>query len=79
MKFEMTKCYKCGSEMLTGLDVCPSCGSQQAQNGRSGALQPRTMLAAGLAVAVLFVFNWLKPAPPRPGQVSSPPAAIQGR
>ena len=79
MKFEMTKCNQCGSEILTGLDECPSCGRQQARAGRSGSLQPRTMLAVGLAVAVLFVFNWFKSAPPQTGQIGSPPPAAQSR
>ena len=106
MKFEMTKCNQCGSEILMGLDACPSCGRQQARSGRSASLanaglsesfrrmkietdraevvagvrqvrQP--LLAVGLAVAVLFVFNWLKSAPPQTGQVGSPPPAAQVR
>jgi hypothetical protein len=59
MKFEMTKCNQCGSEMLMGADICPSCGKQQSA-GRSASLQPRTMLAVGLAAAVLLLFNWFK-------------------
>jgi hypothetical protein len=74
MKFEMTKCNRCGSEMLMGVDVCPSCGKEQARAGSS--YQPRTLLAVALAVAVLFAFNWMKPAPPHAGQVNSPPSAV---
>ena len=61
MKFEMTGCNKCGSEMLMGADICPSCGQSQSRSSRSGNLyQPRTILAAGLAAAVLLFFNWIK-------------------
>jgi hypothetical protein len=70
MKFEMTKCNQCGSEMLMGLAVCPSCGKEQ--NRRSGSLQPRTLLAVGLTAAVLFIFNWMKPPQPHASQVASP-------
>ena len=73
MKFEMTKCNRCGCEMLMGVEVCPSCGKAQARAG--DAFQPRTLLAVVLAVAVLFAFNWMKPAP-HANQVSSPPSAI---
>ena len=59
MKFEMTKCNQCGAEMLMGADICPSCGKQQSARS-SASLQLRTMLAAGLAAAVLFLFNWIK-------------------
>ena len=78
MKFEMTKCNQCSSPMLMGLDVCPSCGKQQARSGQAG-YQPRVMLAIGLTAAVLFVFNWFKPAPPQTGQISPPPPAAQAR
>jgi uncharacterized OB-fold protein len=73
MKFEMTKCNRCGSEILLGLEVCPSCGKQQASARAS--FQPRTLLAVALAVAVLFAFNWMKPAPPHARPVNSPPSA----
>ena len=58
MKFEMTRCNQCGSEMPMGLTVCPSCG--KVQTGKGGIYQPRTMLAVGLAAAVLLFFNWIK-------------------
>jgi hypothetical protein len=74
MKFEMTKCTECGSEMLMGLTVCPSCGKQQ-RNARSGSLQPRTLLAVVLATAVLFAFNWLKSAPPQVNEPTARPSA----
>jgi hypothetical protein len=72
--FEMTKCNQCGSEMLMGVTTCPSCGRAQTGNGKPGGLYtPGTMLAVGLAAAVLLVFNWIKPAAPV-SQVTSPPA-----
>ena len=75
MKFEMTRCNKCGSEMLMGADICPSCGQSQNRSSRSGNLyQPRTILAAGLAAAVLLFFNWINPRTPHATQVASPPA-----
>ena len=78
VKFEMTKCTHCGSQMLMGLDTCPSCGKQLARASGLGSFQPRTLLAAALALAVLFAFNWMKPAP-HAGQVSSTPSAIGTR
>jgi hypothetical protein len=79
MKFEMTKCNRCGSEMLMGLDVCPSCGQRQSRSGGAGPLQPRIMLAIGLSAAVLFVFNWIKPAPSPSAHVTAPPSTSQSR
>ena len=77
MKFEMTKCNKCGSEMLMGADICPGCGQSQSRSSRSGNLyQPRTMLAVGLAAAVLLIFQWLKPPAPQASPITSPPAVI---
>ncbi len=38
MKFETTKCTECGSDMLMGLTVCPSCGRQQRNVGGAGPL-----------------------------------------
>jgi hypothetical protein len=73
MKFEMTKCNQCGSEMLMGADICPSCGKQQSRRG--GSFQPRTLLAIGLAAAVLLVFNWFKSPAPQTGRLTSPPSA----
>ncbi|QIG92473.1 MULTISPECIES: hypothetical protein [unclassified Bradyrhizobium] len=76
MKFEMTKCNQCGSEMPMGVDVCPSCGKLQVGINRVGSYQPRTMLAVGLAAAVLLIFNWFKTPAPHPGsQLTSPPSA----
>ncbi len=60
MKFEMTRCSQCGSEMVVGTTTCPSCGSAQSGYGRSGIYQPRTLLAVVLAAAVILIFNWLK-------------------
>ena len=71
MKFEMTKCNRCGSEMLMGLETCPSCGKQQSRGRGTGALQPRIMLAVGLTATVLLIFNWLKPLEPHAGQTTS--------
>ena len=74
MKFEMTKCNQCGSEMLMGVMTCPSCGKSQTGYGTPGGrYTPGTMLAVGLAAAVLLIFNWIKP-PPHASQVTSPPA-----
>ncbi|SIO51527.1 hypothetical protein SAMN05443247_06976 [Bradyrhizobium erythrophlei] len=57
MKFEMTKCNQCGSEMLMGVTICPSCGKPQTGLGKPGGLYtPGTMLAVGLAAAVLLFF-----------------------
>ena len=53
MKFEMTRCNQCGSEMLMGVTVCPSCGKDQSRGGQSAVYQPRTLLAVALAAAVL--------------------------
>jgi hypothetical protein len=75
MKFEMTKCNQCGSEMLVGADICPCCGQQQSRAARTGSLQPRTMLAVALAAAVLFAFNWFKSPAPQLSQIASPPSA----
>ena len=72
MKFEMTRCTYCGSEMLMGLTVCPSCGKEQRS---AAAFRPQSLLMFGLALAVLFIFNWLKPAPPQTNQNISPPSA----
>jgi hypothetical protein len=73
VKFEMTKCNQCGSEMLMGVNVCPSCGKRQ--DSRSGSFQPRTLLAIGLTATVLLIFNWFKPAPPLTSPATSPPSA----
>ena len=76
MKFEMTRCNQCGSEMLMGANICPSCG--QGQTGyrkRLSFRQPRTILAVALATAVLFIFQWLKPPATHTGQITSPPSA----
>jgi hypothetical protein len=75
MKFEMTRCNQCGSEMPMGLTVCPSCSKVQAGMGRAGIYQPRTMLAVGLAAAVLLFFNWIKSPAPQVSQITSPPSA----
>jgi len=75
MKFEMTKCNQCGSPMLEGLDVCPSCGRPQSRMGKAGPPTPRMLLAIVLSAAVLFLFNWFKSSAPQTGQISSPPAA----
>jgi hypothetical protein len=72
MKFEMTKCNQCGSEMLMGADICPSCGMQQSRVNRAGSFQPRAMLAVALAAAVLLIFNWIKSPAPQASQTSSP-------
>ena len=75
MKFEMTKCSQCGSEMLMGATACPSCGAPQTGYGKRGGLyQPGAMLAVGLAAAVLLVFQWLKPPAPQASQIASPPS-----
>ena len=74
MKFEMTRCNQCGSEMPMGLTVCPSCG--KLQTGKAGIYQPRTLLAVGLAAAVLLFFNWIKPPASQPSQITSPPSAV---
>ena len=79
MKFEMTRCNQCGSEVLMGVDVCPSCGKQQARGGGVGYYQPRMLLAIALTAAVLIVFNWMKSSPPYAGQVNSPPSTIGAR
>jgi hypothetical protein len=71
----MTRCNQCGSEMLMGATVCPSCGQAQTGYGKRGGLyQPGALLAVGLAAAVLLVFQWFKPPPPQPSQISSPPS-----
>jgi hypothetical protein len=76
MKFEMTKCNQCGSEMLMGVTICPSCGKPQTGVGKPGGLYtPGTMLAVGLAAAVLLLFNWIKSPAPQVSQITSPPAA----
>jgi hypothetical protein len=64
MKFETTQCTECGSEMLMGLTVCPSCGKRQRNDGGPSLFQPRTLFAVVLAAAVLFVFNWMKSSAP---------------
>src|SRR4051812_23439065 len=75
VKFEMTKCNQCGSEMLMGVTTCPSCGKAQSGYGRTGGLHtPGTMLAVALAVAVLLAFNWIKSPAPHASQKASPPA-----
>ena len=75
MKFEMTRCNQCGSEMLMGVTICPSCGKPQTGNGKPGGLYtPGTMLAVGLAAAVLLIFNWIKSPAPQVSQVTSPPS-----
>ena len=73
MKFEMSRCSQCGSEMPMGQTVCPSCG--KVQTGKAGIYQPRTLLAVGLAAAVLLFFNWIKPPAPQVSQITSPPSA----
>ena len=76
MKFEMTKCNQCGSEMLMGVTIYPSCGKPQTGLGKPGGLYtPGTMLAVGLAVAVLLFFNWIKSPAPQVSQITSPPSA----
>jgi hypothetical protein len=74
MKFEMTRCNKCGSEMLMGADICPGCGQAQSRSSRSVNFhQPRTLLAVGLAAAVLLFFNWINPRAPPASQGAPPP------
>ena len=71
MKFEMTKCYQCGGEMLMGATLCPSCGQPQSGSAKRGGLyQPGVMLAVGLAAAVLLFFNWINPRPPHANQLT---------
>jgi hypothetical protein len=75
MKFEMTRCNQCGSEMVMGVTICPSCGKPQTGMGKPGGLYtPGTMLAVALAAAVLLVFNWINPRTPHASQNASPPA-----
>jgi hypothetical protein len=75
VNFEMTKCNQCGSEMLMGVTICPSCGRSQTGNGKPGGLYtPGTLLAVVLSAAVLLIFNWIKPHAPQVSQVTSPPA-----
>lgn len=74
MKFEMTKCVHCGSQMLMGADLCPCCGKPQSR-GNSAPYQPRTLLAIALTAAVLFAFNWMKASSPPASPVNSPPSA----
>jgi hypothetical protein len=77
MKFETTRCNQCGSEMLMGVTVCPSCGKPQSGFGKPGGLyQPGAMLAVGLVAAVLLIFNWIKSPAPQPSQLTSPPSVI---
>jgi ribosomal protein L37E len=74
-QFEMTKCNKCGSEMRMGTDICPCCGQPQSRSARSGNIyQPGTLLAVGLAAAVLLFFNWINPRTPHASQITSPPS-----
>ena len=62
------------SEMLMGVTTCPS-GKQQSDYGKPGGLYtPGTMLAVGLAAAVLLIFNWIKSPAPQVSQVTSPPS-----
>jgi hypothetical protein len=75
MKFEMTRCSQCGSEMLMGATTCPSCGRPQSGAGRPGPYQQGTFLAVVLAAAVLLFFNWMKSPAPQVSQVTSPPSA----
>jgi hypothetical protein len=74
--FEMTRCNQCGSEMVMGVTTCPSCGKTQTGYGTPGGrYTPGTMLAVGLAAAVLLIFNFMKsPAPV--SQTTSPPAVV---
>ena len=75
MKFEMARCNQCGSEMVMGVTICPSCGKPQTGMGKPGGLYtPGTMLAVGLAAAVLLIFNWIKSPAPQVSQVTSPPS-----
>ena len=70
--FEMTRCNQCGSEMVMGVTICPSCGRSQTGNGKPGGLYtPGTLLAVALSAAVLLIFNWFKSPPPM-SQVTSP-------
>jgi rRNA maturation protein Nop10 len=52
MKFEMTRCNQCGSDMLMAVIICPGCGKQQSGIGKPSPYQPRKLLAIGLAAAV---------------------------
>ena len=77
MKFEMTRWNQCGSEMLMGANICPSCGQTQTGYGKRGGLyQPGTMLAVGLAAAVLLFFSYIKSPAPQANQITSPPSAV---
>jgi hypothetical protein len=71
MKFEMTRCNQCGSEMLMGATICPSCDRPQSGAGRPGPYQPGTLLAVVLAAAVLLVFSWLKSPATQVSQITS--------
>ena len=58
MKFEMTRCKYCGSEMLMGATLCPSCGQTQTGYGkRAGFYQPGVVLAVALSAAVLSLLQ----------------------
>ena len=75
MKFEMTRCSQCGSEMLMGVTICPSCGKPQTGFSKRGGLyQPGAMLAVALAAAVLLFFNYIKSPAPQANQTTSPPS-----
>jgi len=75
VQFEMTRCNQCGSEMLMCVTTCPSCGKSQTGYGKPGGLYtPGTMLAVGLAAAVLLIFNFIKSPAPPVSQVTSPPS-----
>jgi hypothetical protein len=76
MKFEMTRCNQCGSEMLMGATLCPSCGQGQTGYGKRGGLYQRgVMLAVALSALVLLVFNYINSPAPRPNQLT-PPSAV---
>jgi uncharacterized OB-fold protein len=60
MKFETTRCFRCGTTMLMHAAICPSCGANQKTSPRANPFQPRVMIAVGLSAAVLLAWNWIK-------------------
>jgi hypothetical protein len=75
--FEMTRCNQCGSDMVMGVTTCPSCGKAQSGYGTPGGrYTPGTMLAVGLAAAVLLIFNFIKSPAPPVGQLTPPSVSI---
>ena len=49
------KCKKCQTELEQGVTICPDCGTENAENGKTGLGAGKIALLVILAVAAIAV------------------------